>query len=73
MKTYSYYKIIIIGIFLFLSACTPVKPWQRGNLASPQMALETDFQEAGLRQHTFSSKESATGGYGGAGGGCGCN
>ncbi len=60
-------------MLVILSACTPVKPWQRGNLALPQMALEVDAQEAALRQHTFFSKEAASGGYGGGGGGCGCN
>ncbi|MCF7971979.1 MAG: DUF4266 domain-containing protein [Methylococcaceae bacterium] len=63
----------IFYLLVFLSACTQVKPWERGNLALPQMALEGDAQEAGVRHHTFASKESGTGGYGGAGGGCGCN
>jgi hypothetical protein len=56
-----------------LSACTAVKPWERGNLALPQMALETDGHEAALRVHAFHSKEGSSGGYGGGGGGCGCN
>ncbi|WP_174484238.1 DUF4266 domain-containing protein [methanotrophic endosymbiont of Bathymodiolus puteoserpentis (Logatchev)] len=63
----------IVYMLVFLSACTQVKPWERGDLALSQMALEGDAQEAGVRHHTFASKESATGGYGGAGGGCGCN
>lgn len=66
----------IIGIpfvLVILSACTPVKPWERGTLALPQMALETDAHEAAFRIHTFHSKEGSNGGYGGGGGGCGCN
>jgi len=69
-------KIKIISLVLTLgvvSACTPLKPWERGNLALSQMALDPDGQEAAFRQHTFYSKESASGGYGGHGGGCGCN
>ncbi len=54
-------------------ACTEVLPRQRGNLALPQMALNPDPLEFGLRQHTAFSKEAAFGGYGGGGGGCGCN
>jgi len=56
-----------------VNACTEVMPRQRGNLALPQMALTADALEFGLRQHTAFSKEAAAGGYGGSGGGCGCN
>ncbi|MFZ2725516.1 MAG: DUF4266 domain-containing protein [Methylococcaceae bacterium] len=56
-----------------LSACSQVLPRERGYLALPQMALNPDPLEFGLRQHTAFSKEAATGGYGGGGGGCGCN
>ncbi|MFK5895263.1 MAG: DUF4266 domain-containing protein [Pseudomonadota bacterium] len=52
---------------------TSVPVWKRGTLAKNNMALETDVLEAGLRQGTFASKEAASGGYGGTGGGCGCN
>ena len=68
------YKILLaLVLAVALSACTPVLPRQRGNLALPQMALTTDALEFGLRQHTAFSKEAASGGYGGGGGGCGCN
>lgn len=73
MTKVSFRTICLSFMLVFLAACTPVKPWQRDYLALPQMALEGDAQEAGLRQHTFFSKESASGGYGGGGGGCGCN
>ncbi len=70
-------KIIQFSSLAFLlgvlSACAEVKPWERGQLALPQMALEGDAAEAAFRQHTFYSKEAASGGYGGNGGGCGCN
>lgn len=67
-------RIISLSFVLtMLPACTPVKPWERGNLALPQMALDTDPHEAALRNHAFHSKEGASGGYGGVGGGCGCN
>ncbi|MDP2902251.1 MAG: DUF4266 domain-containing protein [Methylovulum sp.] len=67
-------KIILLMATLSpLIACTEVLPRQRGNLALPQMAMTPDALEFNLRQHTAFSKEAATGGYGGNGGGCGCN
>jgi hypothetical protein len=65
--------LLITGLALSAAACTEVLPRQRGNLALPQMALNPDPLEFGLRQHTAFSKEAAFGGYGGGGGGCGCN
>jgi len=57
-----------------LTGCAAkLSPWERGNLAKPQMALETNDLDSTIMKHTFSSKESATGGYGVGGGGCGCN
>jgi hypothetical protein len=64
----------LMGLVLQLGGCaTPPQPWERGNLARPEMALEPYPLEASFRQHTFFSKESVTGGYGIGGGGCGCN
>ena len=50
-----------------------VQPWEKGDLARPQMALEPDAADARFVQHIYTSKESASGGYGVGGGGCGCN
>jgi hypothetical protein len=58
---------------LVLSACAEVKPWQKGELARPAMQFEGDPLAARLAQHIYFSKESASGGYGVGGGGCGCN
>jgi uncharacterized protein YceK len=70
-------KTIYVGLLVVLvvstSGCSEVLPRERGNLALPQMAFTTDGLEFGLRQHTAFSKEAAAGGYGGSGGGCGCN
>jgi len=71
MKTI-YFSVLSL-LILATTGCTEVLPRQRGNLALPQMALTTDALEFGLRQHTAFSKEAAAGGYGGSGGGCGCN
>ena len=64
----------LAGALLCLAGCaTEVAPWERGNLARREMALEPYPLEAVFRQHTFFSKEAVTGGYGIGGGGCGCN
>ena len=64
---------LLILAALSITACSEVPARQRGNLALPQMSLTPDTLEFGLRQHTAFSKEAGTGGYGGTGGGCGCN
>ncbi len=56
-----------------MGCAAKLSPWERGNLAKPQMALETNELDSAIMKHTFSSKESASGGYGVGGGGCGCN
>jgi uncharacterized membrane protein YgcG len=55
-----------------LSACAPVKPWERGTLAKPQMALDPYPMQSTLRSHNYSSREAASGGGSAGGGGCGC-
>jgi len=50
-----------------------VKPYERGKLAQPKMALDPDPDHTLIEQHVYEYREGATGGYGGGGGGCGCN
>ena len=57
----------------FLSGCAPVKPWQRGVLARPDMQLIADPMQAAAEDHIYFSKEASNGGRGFGGGGCGCN
>jgi hypothetical protein len=58
-----------------LSGCaiTPPQPWERGNLAKPEMTMGADPLDQRFVQHIYGSKENASGGYGVGGGGCGCN
>ncbi|TXH03165.1 MAG: DUF4266 domain-containing protein [Nevskiaceae bacterium] len=58
---------------LALAGCTTVQPWQRGDLARPGMAFESDPLLAGYRHHVETSKEASSGGPTLGGGGCGCN
>jgi hypothetical protein len=71
-------KLIVLASSLILSALivgcsTPVQPWQKGNLAKEDMAFDPDPLQTRFVEHTFHSKEGATGGLSVGGGGCGCN
>jgi hypothetical protein len=65
---------IALCIGLMLAGCAvQVKPWERGTLAKPHMAIVPSSTEAASRHHVFDSKEGSFGGLGAGGGGCGCN
>lgn len=69
----------LVALVLLLSAaggCARVKPYQREYLSKPIMAFDRgghDPQATILEQHVYEYREGSTGGYGSAGGGCGCN
>jgi hypothetical protein len=69
------FRCILLAIFMITSlpSCTDVKPWQKGNLARQTMSFEPYPAEAQFRRHVYQSREGASGGYGVAIGGCGCN
>jgi hypothetical protein len=55
-------------------ALEKVQPWQREYLARPEMNWDAGLvEEQAMRDHTYVSKEAATGGATIGGGGCGCN
>jgi hypothetical protein len=56
-----------------LSGCSSVQPWEKQNLAKPEMTFDRDALDTGYTEHIYSSKEAASGGSGVGGGGCGCN
>ena len=66
-------KLLMCFIILNISACTTVKPWEKGNLAKKEMYWEADDMQSAMNSQVYNSKESSRGGYGAAGGGCGCN
>jgi hypothetical protein len=55
------------------SGCARVKPYERELLAKPTMNFQPDPHENVLDNHMLEAREGAIGGYGSAGGGCGCN
>lgn len=50
-----------------------VKPWERGGLTEYAMRPDRDRLERTFAEHTYFSRETATGGRGVGGSGCGCN
>jgi hypothetical protein len=66
---------VAVGLAVALCAggCVKVAPYEREHLAKPSMDFARETRETGFRSHVHESREGATGGYGAAGGGCGCN
>lgn len=60
-----------------LSACSlvgkKVNAFERGTLSKNGMQLVGAPKEQAGQNHLFNAREGSVGGFGGAGGGCGCN
>jgi hypothetical protein len=54
-------------------AIEPVQPWEKGNLARPEMSFDGNPLETRYVEHVHASREASSGGTGVGGGGCGCN
>jgi hypothetical protein len=50
-----------------------VQPWERTNLADYTMRTDRDPLATTMAEHVYFSRESASGGRGVGGSGCGCN
>ncbi len=66
-------QFLILVTFLNGCAYQEVKPWHRDVLAKEMAQLVPDPLENEADEHIYFSKESAKGGQGVGGGGCGCN
>ena len=75
MKAFFRLLLLLPSLGIGLGGCVifDVKPWERDLLAEERMELPPDPIEDYLEQHTYFSKEAASGGQGIGGGGCGCN
>ena len=67
------FAIAFTAALLAGCALPPVQPWEKGLLARRAMGFEQDRLELKYAEHTYASKEGASGGAGVGGGGCGCN
>jgi hypothetical protein len=65
--------IFLVALLAAASGCVRVKPYERELLAKPTMTFQPDPHEDVLDNHMLEAREGASGGYGSAGGGCGCN
>lgn len=67
--------LLLCAIVSGLSGCalTPVKAWEKGELARPDMLMQNDGLATRFNEHIYTSKEAASGGSAVGGGGCGCN
>ncbi len=65
--------VLAITASVLLGGCATTKPWEREDLADPTMSPDPDPDRAALHDHMLGTREGAVGGFGGAGGGCGCN
>lgn len=65
---------VLLG-FSCLVGCSHLgaKPYERGILSKPTMAIDSDPTTTGFNNHTYFSKEASSGGASFGGGGCGCN
>ncbi|MFA5057310.1 MAG: DUF4266 domain-containing protein [Opitutaceae bacterium] len=69
--------LVVLGLAV-LSGCTNpqlvrVQPWERATLADYTMRPDRDPLASAMAEHVYFSRESASGGHGVGGSGCGCN
>ncbi len=67
--------LALSGLLLaaLLGGCTTVQPWERATLADSTMRPDRDPLALALAEHTYFSREAASGGRSVGGSGCGCN
>ncbi|MEI8614966.1 DUF4266 domain-containing protein [Shewanella sp. PP-He15 brown] len=67
--------LVAVTLIIGLSGCSNlgVQPWEKGQLARADMALDSEKLDLALDDHIYFSKEGSSGGRAFAGGGCGCN
>lgn len=53
--------------------CRAVQPWERATLSDYTMRPDRDPLSDSLKEHVYFTRETASGGRGVGGGGCGCN
>lgn len=78
MKTRFSLTLLLAGASLLQAGCASaslvrVKPWQRATLADYSMRPDRDPLHTAMTEHVVFSRETANGGRGVGGSGCGCN
>ena len=69
--------LLLVGLLLAaaLTGCSTVRvnPWERATMADYTMRPDRDPLATSMIEHVFFSRETASGGRGVGGSGCGCN
>jgi hypothetical protein len=65
--------VAVLGSGCAGTSLVRVKPWERGGLSDYTMRRDRDPLYTSMTEHIYFSRESATGGRGVGGSGCGCN
>jgi hypothetical protein len=78
MKTRHFVCLVLALGSLLCTGCTSaslvrVKPWERATLANYTMNPGRDLLHSAMSEHIYFSRETASGGRGVGGAGCGCN
>ncbi len=72
-KNYYLVTYLMFGLCIALAGCVNVAPWERGNLAKPQMEVDPHPLQSEIQSHNYSSREAAPSHKSSTGGGgCGC-
>lgn len=74
----SVFLLLLLASGAVFSGCASttlvrVQPWQRGTLADYTMRPDRDPLSTAMTEHIMFSRETASGGRGVGGSGCGCN
>ncbi len=74
MKPKLLFVIVMVTILgTTISGCAQVAVWERGNLATNQMAIDPNPLQNHIQLHNYSSREAAASTHSvDGGGGCGC-
>ena len=62
--------VLMLGVAL--AGCSSVEPWERGNLAKPQMAPQPHPAQRAMQEQIYRSREASGTPASAQGGGCGC-
>lgn len=64
--------VVVLAALSSLIGCANISVTQRAVLSRPDMQLDFDGARGKIAEHSYASKEAASGGRGVGGGGCGC-
>jgi hypothetical protein len=70
-------RFLVLIVLCQVAGCSSVEPWvkpyERANLATEEMAFDRNPVCEAYMNHVYESREGARGASGSAGAGCGCN